>query len=89
MVFEEDFPNINLIIDLVQSLPPTSVSCETSFSQMKLIKTARRLNMKDTTLNSLMQTKLLSSDVAGFDPNPVIDYWLVNKFAENSLLIFI
>ncbi|KAH3875020.1 hypothetical protein DPMN_038279 [Dreissena polymorpha] len=58
MVFEEDFPNINLINDLVQSLPPTSIEHE------------------DTTLNSLMQIKLLSSDVADFDPKPVIDYWL-------------
>ncbi|KAH3798068.1 hypothetical protein DPMN_151658 [Dreissena polymorpha] len=83
LVFEVDFPNINLIIDLVQSLPPTSVSCETSFSQMKLTKTARRLNFKDTTLNRIMQAKLLSPDVGGFDPNPAIDYWLVNTYANN------
>ena len=34
-----DFTHITMVIDLMLTFPPASVSCETTFSQMKLIKT--------------------------------------------------
>lgn len=74
----DDFPHMCTIINLLLSLPPTSVSCETSFSQMKLIKTSRRSRLQSSTLNSLMTVKLLSESIENFNPEEAVDKWLVN-----------
>jgi hypothetical protein len=75
--FGEDF-KILPIFDLLLSLPPTSVACETSFSQMKLIKTSRRSRLSGATLNSLMLVKLESPSVEDFDPDKIVDRWVVS-----------
>lgn len=75
--FGADFPLL-LAFDLLLSLPPTSVACETSFSQMKLIKTSRRSRLQGSTLNSLMLVKLESPTIEEFDPNLTVDTWMVS-----------
>ena len=77
-----DFNNITIIIDLLLSLPPTSVACETTFSQMKLIKTSRRTRLRPSTLNNLLLVKLESPKIENFEPEDSINKWLVrNKFS--------
>lgn len=66
------------VIDLMLTLPPTSVTCETTFSQMKLIKTSRRTRLQPSTLRDLLVVKLESPDVKAFNPEPAIDHWLVS-----------
>ena len=78
----DDFRNINIIIDLLQTMPPTSVSCETTFSQMKLIKTSRRTRLRTSTLNSLLLVKLESPAVDKFDPEAAIDKWMVSSISK-------
>ena len=70
----EDFPNIYLLIGILQILPPTTVSCESSFSQMKLLKTSRRLGLQPDVLNSMMTVKIVSLPVETeeFDPEEAI-----------------
>ena len=75
---DEDFQGIINVIDLLLSLPPTSVLCETSFSQMKLIKTSRRSSMNTSTLNSLLTVKLTSPEISEFDAEESVNQWLVN-----------
>ena len=75
----EDFSNINMVLDLLLTLPPTSVSCETTFSQMKLIKTSRRTRLRSSTLNNLLLVKLESKQVAEFNPDPAVDRWFVSR----------
>ncbi|KAH3891352.1 hypothetical protein DPMN_015448 [Dreissena polymorpha] len=70
---EEELSNI----DLVLSLPPTSVSCETSFSHMKLVKTSCRLSMTQATLHNLMTVKLCSPTIKDLNPEPAVEKWLV------------
>ncbi|MES9883986.1 MAG: hAT transposon family protein [Sedimenticola sp.] len=67
------------MVDQLQSLPPTSVSCEASFSHMKLIKTSRRMNLRGSTLNSLLHLKLVSPPITEFNPEEAIDSWLVSR----------
>ncbi|XP_053385073.1 uncharacterized protein LOC128550296 [Mercenaria mercenaria] len=70
---------IMLVIHLLLSLPPTSVSCETSFSQMKLVKTNRRTRLQAKTLNDLMVVKLQSPGIDKFNPDEGIDKWLTTS----------
>ncbi|XP_014670604.1 PREDICTED: uncharacterized protein LOC106811477 [Priapulus caudatus] len=63
----------------------TALTCETSFSQMKLIKTSRRASMKESTLNNLMLVKLESPPVADFSPDKAIDMWLAAPLATRKL----
>jgi len=74
---DEDLQHINLLIDLVLSRPPTSVSYETSLSHVKPVKTSRRLNMNQSTLHSLMTVKLYSPEIKDYNPDNAIEKWLV------------
>ena len=64
-------------MDLVGSMPPTSVACESSFSHMKLIKTARRERLTEDSLDDLLTVKLQSPKIKEFSPDEAIDLWLV------------
>ncbi|WAQ99745.1 hypothetical protein MAR_024118, partial [Mya arenaria] len=67
---EEGLASIFMVIHLLQSLPPTTVSCEWSFSQMKLLKTSRRLRLNAPTF------KYNDAEVKDFNPNCAIDLWM-------------
>jgi hypothetical protein len=47
------YPNIDILFRLFLILPPTSVSCERSFSKLKLIKTYLRSTMGEERLSNL------------------------------------
>ena len=70
--------NILALVDLIHSLPPTTVLNETSFNQMKLIKTSRQHRMAGPTLNDCMVVRLESASVREFDPSPAVTRWLVS-----------
>ena len=76
----DDFPILRLV-DLLLALPPTSVPCEQSFSQMKLIKTSRRSRLAGSTLNDLMLVKLESGSIDEFDPEPHVARWEVRRLS--------
>ena len=71
--------NILALIDLARSLPLTSVLNETSFNQMKLIKTDRRHRLTNAHLNDCMVIRLESPSFAEFDPVPAVDSWMVTQ----------
>lgn len=71
--------NVFNVIDLILSLPPTSVVNETAFNQMKLLKTERRHRLSNQHLNDCMLIRLESAEITEFDPQPAIDRWMVNK----------
>ncbi|KAH3690211.1 hypothetical protein DPMN_194973 [Dreissena polymorpha] len=67
------------MVDLILSLPPTSVFNERSFSRMKLMKTDRRCRLKSSTMSALCLVKLESAPVALFDPTSAIDLWATSS----------
>ncbi|XP_060584892.1 uncharacterized protein LOC132740865 [Ruditapes philippinarum] len=71
-----DFQQIALVIDVMLTIPSTSVKCETAFSQLKLLKTCRRSKLGTSVLNDLMIVKLQSPSIANFDPEDAIEKWL-------------
>lgn len=78
--FGEDVQNCLGVLDLMRSLPPTSVKNESSFSMMKLTKGIRRPRLKTSTLNDLLTVNLLTEPISQFDPDKSIEYFLVSKF---------
>ncbi|XP_062614636.1 uncharacterized protein LOC134276393 isoform X1 [Saccostrea cucullata] len=76
--------NVLNIIDLVLSLPPTSVINETAFNQMKLLKTERRHRLSNQHLNDCMVIRLESAQIMDFDPQPAIDRWMLTGNRRTS-----
>ena len=76
----DEFPSVMKVVDLLQSLPPTSVSCETTFSRMKIIKTYLRNRISEATLNTLMTINIETLQVGEFSVDPAIDRWIVSIF---------
>ena len=52
------FPNLHVLLQVALTLPVTSCESERSFSQLKLIKTSRRLTMSDSRLSGLALMKI-------------------------------
>ncbi|XP_061190430.1 fibroleukin-like [Saccostrea echinata] len=74
------------IFDLLLCIPPTSVKCETTFLQMKFIKTSRRTKLKPSTLNDLLTVKIESSRVEEYDPESALNVWpAIQKRVSGSL----
>ena len=67
--------SVLLLIDLLLSIPATSVEAERGFSTMKLVKTDFRSKLSNTALNSLLRIVLLSPTETEFDPTPAIEHW--------------
>lgn len=78
-----DVNNILSVLDVLHSLPPTSVKNETCFSAMKLTKGKRRGRLNNTTLDNLLSVQLQGETIEEFNPDKAIEKWLV------SLLYFI
>ena len=67
--------SVLLLIDLLLSIPATSVEAERGFSTMKLVKTDFRSKLSNTALNNLLRIVLLSPTEAEFSPTPAIEHW--------------
>lgn len=83
--------NVFGLIHLVLALPPTSVNNETAFSAMKLLKTERRGRLSSERLNDLMTIKLTSPDIEHFDPETVLNHWMVGIcfIPFNNVFLFV
>ena len=75
-LFGDDVPAILSLVDLVLSIPATSVEAERGFSVLKLTKTENRNRLANPSLNNLLRIKLLSVPEEAFDPQPAINHWL-------------
>lgn len=73
--FQEEYPNILSLFDLILTIPATSTACERGFTHMKLVKSDRRTLMKEDVLSNCLTIKLESQSIKDFDPVPAIDYW--------------
>ncbi|XP_062618568.1 uncharacterized protein LOC134280153 [Saccostrea cucullata] len=69
--------NVLHILDLIHSLPPTSVLNETAFNQMKLLKTDRRHRLNERHLNDCMLIRLESPTIKDFNPMAAVDKWML------------
>lgn len=84
-LYDDEFPMMMSVIDILGAIPPTSVSCETTFSQMKLIKTSRRTKLSSSTLNSLLLVKLESPSISNILRKQYIYGWKVLSELEDLI----
>ena len=71
--------NVLAIIDLLLSLPPTSVANEKAFSQLKYIKSDRRGRLSQQNLNNAMIVRLEGPPIATFDPETAVDHFMASS----------
>eukprot|EP00117_Sycon_ciliatum_P048482 scpid87328/ scgid34510/ len=70
-----DKPNIRLILRWALAIPITTAGSERDFSRMKLIKSALRSSLKDSTLNWLMAVSLDGPPIATFPFMESLQLW--------------
>ena len=73
--FKEEYANFLALMDLLLTLPSTSVVCERGFSQMKHIKTDWRNRLGSATLCDLLRIIMHAPDLDNFDPIDAIHLW--------------
>ena len=80
--------NILAVIDLILSIPATSVEAERGFSIMKRVKTDFHNRLTSRALNDLLLIILLSPPEAEFEPEKVINHWFntTESLREETLL---
>ena len=75
------YPNLNVVFRIALTLPITSCQSERSFSQLKLVKTARRSVMTESTLSGLSLIKLNQERCNYLSSESRIKE-IVNRFAQ-------
>jgi len=78
------YPILSHLAGTILALPHTSVEVERLFSQLKLIKSERRCNLSQTTLESLLMLK--TSDINLVEDQKVYESIVSNQIAMHSKL---
>ncbi len=73
--YNDVFPNIIKLIQLIYCIPFSSVECERGFSRQNQIKTKNRNSLTTDTLDMLMCISLEGSDSSKFDYNRAYTIW--------------
>lgn len=76
------YPNVNIVLRIICTIPVTVASAERNFSNMKLIKTYLRSTMSQNRLSSLALLSIENELAASLDYNEVIKNFSREKFAE-------
>ena len=85
----EDVSDALSLIDLILALPPTAVWNERGFSQLKLIKTAKRQKLTQKRLQGLLHVRLNGPEIEDFNPEASVQHWMVISCYFSPLLIHI
>ena len=72
-------PKCAWLVDLILSLPITSVRNEYTFSTMKLVKSKRRAHLAAGTLNVLLVVMAETPDITWFCTDAAIKDWMVSS----------
>ena len=73
--YNDVFPNIIKLIQLIYCIPFSSVECERGFSRQNQIKTKNRNSLTTDTLDMLMRISLEGPDSSKFDYNRAYTIW--------------
>ena len=77
--YNDVFPNIIKLIQLVYCIPFSSVECERGFSRQNQIKTKNRNSLTTDTLDMLMHISLKGPESSKFDYNHAYTIWSSKK----------
>lgn len=85
--YQDAFPDLNKLINIALVLPPTSASCERSFSSMRLIKSYLRNTMGDSKLSSLAVIGIHPGRARNIDMDNFVSLF-IKKHNNRSLQLF-
>ena len=74
--YSTTYPNIMKLIEIVYSIPFSSVECERRFSKQNIIKTDHRNRLSNNTLHLLLLVSLDDIQIEDFDFNQALAIWL-------------
>jgi len=77
--YNDIFPNIIKLIQLIYCIPFSSVECERGFSRQNQIKTKNRNLLTTDTLDMLMRVSLEGAESSKFDYNRAYIIWSNQK----------
>ena len=69
------WPNFLSIAELAFSLPFSNGRVEQMFSSLKVVKTTRRANMEESTLNDLLELYIEGPTLQSFCPDRAVELW--------------
>lgn len=81
---QNTLPEINKLLSLILSLPPTSASNERDFSCLKRIKTYNRSTMQEERLSSLSQISIEKKLLKALQNSPEFYDDVINHFATSK-----
>jgi hypothetical protein len=88
--FVDNFPNINILVNIALIIPLSNANVERVFSQHKLTKTRLRNRMNVESLESHLMTLLNAPDnIEDFDWNKAFDQWekeQVRRINQNKII---
>ena len=74
--YSTTYPNIMKLIEIIYSIPFSSVECERGFSKQNIIKTDHRNRLSNNTLHLLLLVSLDDIQIEDFDFNQALAIWL-------------
>ncbi|XP_041360421.1 zinc finger protein 862-like [Gigantopelta aegis] len=83
-LFGDVVPNIPGLMDLVLTIPATSVEAERGFIVMKRVKTDFRNRLHNRALSDLLRIILLSPAEADFQPDAAVEHWFTSTDHRES-----
>ena len=76
---KQECKNVLHVFEIMLIVPFTNAKVERLFSRMNRVKTDIRNRLSRRRLDVCLRVSEEGPDVAGFDPDPVIDKWFVDK----------
>ncbi len=74
-----EWHNALLLIELLFSLPASNGKVEQAFSQLNIIKSDKRTQLSNESLNDLMTISTSGQTIEDFNPDPAIELWWKDK----------
>ncbi|CAG8762580.1 19790_t:CDS:2 [Gigaspora margarita] len=73
--YQEFYPNIIKLLEIIYSIPFSSVECERGFSKQNLIKTSHRNRINNDTLHLFLSISLVDKNINEFDFEKALNIW--------------
>ncbi|KAF0469869.1 zinc finger protein [Gigaspora margarita] len=72
---QEFYPNIIKLLEIIYSIPFSSIECERGFSKQNLIKTSHRNRINNDTLHLFLSISLVDKNINEYDFEKALNIW--------------
>lgn len=82
--YQQQYPNILAIVDLVLTFSPSSAQAERGFSQLNIVKSNLRDRLGQNSLYNILAIKFLSNDIHSYNPDKDVDNFFMSKKKDSE-----